>query len=83
MRPLASGRVFHIRSHTMFDPKFEEGFALYIIWARPRSGALRTLAAGGFSAMAAAWEAVQGDCPTEELTLQHRARVLRSRPPLL
>lgn len=67
----------------MFDPKFEEGVALYIIWARPKSGAMRTLAAGGLRAMLAAWEAVQEDCPTDELTLQHRARVLRSRPALI
>lgn len=67
----------------MFDPKFEEGFALYIIWARPQKGGMHTLAAGGINAMMAAWEAVQAECPTEELTLQHRARVLRSRPPLI
>ncbi len=66
----------------MFDPKFEEGFALFVIWSRPKSGGMRTLAAAGFNAMMAASEAVQTDCPTEELTLQHRARVLRSRPPL-
>ena len=52
-------------SSHMFDPKFEEGFALYIIWARPKSGGIRSLAADGFNAMAAAWEAVQAQCPTE------------------
>lgn len=67
----------------MFDPKFQDDFALYIIWARPRSGGMYSIAAGGFSAMMAAWDAVQHDCPTAELTLQNRARVLRSRPPLL
>lgn len=66
----------------MFDPKFDETAAIFIIWARSEQGGMRTLAAGGFNAMAAAWEAVQTDCPTEELTLQHRARVLRSRTPL-
>lgn len=67
----------------MFDPKFEEGFALYIIWARPKSGGMRTLAAGGFNAMIAAWDVVQTECPEDELKLQQRARVLRSRPPLI
>ncbi len=67
----------------MFDPKFDETAALFIIWVRPRRGAMRTLAAGGFNAMAAAWEAVQTECPEDELTLQQRARVLRSRPPLI
>lgn len=67
----------------MFDPKFEEGFVLNIIRARPKSGAMRRLAAGGFNVMMAAWEAVQTECPTKELTLQHRARALRSRPPLI
>jgi len=33
--------------------------------------------------MLAAWEVVQQDCPTEELTLQHRSRVLHARPPLV
>ena len=66
----------------MFEPKFDETAAIFIIWARSKQGGMRTLAAGGFSAMVAAWEAVQADCPTEELTLQHRARVLRSRTPL-
>jgi hypothetical protein len=43
---------------------------------------MHALVAGGFSAVVAAWEAVRAECPTEELTLQHRARVLRSRTPL-
>ena len=72
--------MFHIRSYTMFEPEFEEGAALYIIWARPKKGGMRTLAADGLRAMLAAWEALQEDCPAKELTLQHRARVLRSRP---
>jgi hypothetical protein len=67
----------------MFDPKFDDDFALYIIWARPASGRMHTLAAGGLRAMLAAWEVVQEDCPTEELTLQHRSRVLHARPPLI
>jgi hypothetical protein len=67
----------------MFDPKFDETAAIFIIWARSRHGGMRTLAAGRFGAMAAAWEAVQTECPEDELTLQQRARVLRSRPPLI
>ncbi len=50
---------------SMFDPKFEDGFALYIIWARPASGRMHSLAVGGLRAMLAAWEVVQQDCPTE------------------
>jgi hypothetical protein len=68
---------------SMFDPKFDETAAMYIIWVRSKRGGMRTLAAGGFNAMAAAWEAVQTECPEDELTLQQKARVLRSRPPLL
>lgn len=67
----------------MFEPKFDETAAIFIIWARSEQGGMRTLAAGGFDAMAAAWEAVQTECPEDELTLQQRARVLRSRPPLI
>jgi len=68
---------------SMFAPKFDETAALFIIWARSKRGGMRTLAAGGFNAMAAAWEAVQTECPEDELTLQQKARVLRSRPPLI
>lgn len=75
--------MFILCSCLMFDPKFDETAAIFIIWARSKQGGMRTLAAGGFNAMAAAWEAVQTECPEDELTLQQRARVLRSRPPLI
>lgn len=75
--------MFTLCSDSMFDPKFDETAAIFIIWARSTRGGMRTLAAGGFNAMAAAWEAVQMECPEDELTLQQRARVLRSRPPLI
>ena len=68
---------------SMFDPKFKETAAIFIIWARSTRGGMRTLAAGGFNAMIAAWDVVQTECPEDELTLQQRARVLRSRPPLI
>jgi hypothetical protein len=67
----------------MFDPKFQTDTAIYIIWARPSRGQMYTLAAGGLTAMQAAWEVVQAESPDAELTLQFRARVLKHRPPLI
>jgi len=66
----------------MFDPKFAPGEALFIIWRRSDRGGLVTVAAGSHRAMAAAWVAVQDQYPTEELTLQNRARILRRRAPV-
>jgi len=66
----------------MFDPRFPEGEALFIIWRRPPNGRPITLAAGSHRAMSAAWDAVQDQCPDEELTLQQRARVLLRRGPI-
>jgi hypothetical protein len=67
----------------MVDPKFEPDVALFIIWRRPRRGGMHTLAAGSFKAMKVAWEELQGDYPADELTLQHRARILMRRAPML
>ena len=67
----------------MVDPKFEPDVALFIIWRRPRCGGMHTLAAGSFKGMLAAWEAMQGDHPDDELTLQHRVRVILRRAPIL
>jgi hypothetical protein len=75
--------MFRLCSLIMFDPKFQDSFALYIIWVRPRQGPIYTLAAGGFRAMEAAWNEVQAECPTDELTFQQRSRILKSRPPLI
>lgn len=66
----------------MFDPKFPEGSALFIIWRRSRFTGLETVAAGTHRAMKAAWGAIQDEYPDEELTLQNRARVLEFRAPL-
>jgi hypothetical protein len=63
----------------MFDPKFEPGAALFIVWRRPRIGAMETVAAGTLRAMRGAWEAVQDQYLDDELTLQNRARVLARR----
>jgi hypothetical protein len=63
----------------MFDPKFEPGAALFIIWRRPRAGGMETIAAGTHRAMRGAWEAIQDQYPDDELTLQNRARVLARR----
>ena len=67
---------------SMFDPVFEPGAALFIIWRRPKWGGMQTLAAGSHKAMVGAWEALQEDYPDDELTMQHRARILRRREPL-
>lgn len=64
----------------MFDPRFLEGAALFIIWRRPPCGGLETVAAGTHRAMRAAWDAVQDQYPDDELTLQNRARILARRP---
>jgi hypothetical protein len=64
----------------MFDPKFDPGAALFIIWRRPRTGGIETVAAGTHRAMRGAWEAVRDQYPDDELTLQNRARVLARRP---
>ena len=63
----------------MFDPKFEPGAALFIIWRRPRTGPMETIAAGTHRAMRGAWEAIQDQYPDDELTLQNRARVIARR----
>lgn len=51
---VASTEMFILCSGLMFDPKFDETAAIFIIWARSRKSGMRTLAAGGFNAMAAA-----------------------------
>lgn len=66
----------------MFDPVFETGAALFIIWRRPAYGGIETIAAGTHRAMVGAWNAVQDQYPDDELTLQNRARVLRRREPV-
>lgn len=63
----------------MFDPRFEPGAALFIIWRRPLSGGMQTVAAGTHRAMRGAWDAVQDQYPDDELTWQNRARVLAGR----
>lgn len=64
------------------EPHFDETAALYIIWASNPWTRMESLAAGSFTAMKAAWDALQSERPQDRLTLQHGARVLRERPPL-
>ena len=76
--PLAGARC-SIYVLNMFDPKFAHGAALFIIWRRPRTGGMETIAAGTHRAMRGAWDAIQDQYPDDELTLQHRARVIERR----
>ena len=78
LRSLKPFYMFPVCSIRDFPP----GEALFIIWRRSERGGLATVAAGSHRAMAAAWEAVVNQYPTEELTLQNRARVLRKRGPV-
>ncbi|SEU03649.1 hypothetical protein [Paracoccus homiensis] len=64
------------------NPIFPHDTALFIIWAHPPKGEPYTLAAGGLRAMNAAWPTVQDEARDCELTLQHGARVIRSRDPM-
>ena len=66
----------------MFDPKFDRGAALFIIWRRPQTGPIETVAAGTHRAMRGAWDVIQDQYPDDELTLQNRARVLARRGPV-
>lgn len=67
----------------MFDPRFDPSAALFIIWRRPRTGGMETIAAGTHRAMRGAWSAVQDQYLSDELTLQHRARVIERRDPAM
>jgi hypothetical protein len=42
---------------------------------------METIAAGTHRAMRGAWGAIQDQYPDDELTLQHRARVIERREP--
>ncbi|MDT1061210.1 hypothetical protein RM190_05015 [Paracoccus sp. CPCC 101403] len=64
------------------EPHFPDDFALFIIWAVPPDAKQYPVAAGGFKAMQAAWEVIQGDYRWDELSFQHGARVLKTREPL-
>lgn len=66
----------------MFDPVFQPGAALLVIWRRPRHGGLETIAAGTHRAMSGAWDAIQDQYPDDEITLQNRARIVKRRLPL-
>lgn len=63
----------------MHEPEFPENRALYIIWCDSAMWGRFSLAAGSFSAMVAAWDAVQDQQPSDVLTLQDGARVLHKR----
>ena len=49
----------------MFDPKFDPGAALFIIWRHPRTGGMETVAAGTHRAMRGAWAAIQDQYPDD------------------
>ena len=63
------------------NPIFPEGSTLLIIWAEDRWGR-RSLAAGTFVAVNAAWNALQEEEPAATLNMQHGARVMQTREPL-
>ncbi|CAM3089756.1 hypothetical protein PANO111632_02535 [Paracoccus nototheniae] len=65
------------------EPIFPEDQALFIIWCDPPHGPRRSIAAGTFEAVDAAWAAIQGLYPRDRLTWQQGARVMRERPPLM
>lgn len=64
------------------EPIFPENQALYIIWAEDGFIGRRSVAAGCLTAMLAAWQAIQGEFPNEELTMQNGSRVMHRRSKL-
>lgn len=66
----------------LYEPIFPEDQALFSIWCEPRFGQRRSVAAGTFEAVDAAWVAVQGLYPDDRLLWQQAARIMRERGPL-